>query len=255
MMRAWGITDIGLRRRENQDTYAFAHLEEAGIVAAVVCDGMGGVSGGKLASSIAAGVFMDELRPMLHTGLSREDNGKAQVLSASHANRAVFERAQGDEMLHGMGTTLVSAVVTENEAVICNVGDSRAYFIGEAGIYRITRDHSVVESMVASGDLTPEQARNHPSRNLITRALGPERFIDSDLFAVALAEGDALLLCSDGLTVAMEDEEILKVLRSEADGEKALERLIALTLANGAPDNVTIVLIRHERGGESAWTA
>lgn len=254
-MRAWGITDIGLRRQENQDTFALDHVESAETVVAVVCDGMGGVNGGKLASSIAAETFMDGLRRQLRPDMDREESGRAQTLSVSQANRAVFERSVENPELSGMGTTLVSAVVTGNEAVICNVGDSRAYHISAEGIRRVTRDHSVVESLVESGDLTPEQARTHPNRNLITRALGPERFIESDLFAVRLAEGDSLLLCSDGLTIVLEDREILEVLRAGEDGQAALERLVALTMERGAPDNVTAVLIRAGKGGDGAWTA
>lgn len=253
-MRAWGITDIGLRRQENQDTYALDHVESAGAVVAVVCDGMGGVSGGKLASSIAAETFMEDLCRQLRPDMDREESGRVQTLSVSQANRAVFERSVENPEFSGMGTTLVSAVVTEDEAVICNVGDSRAYHVGAEGIRRVTRDHSVVESLVESGDLTPEQARTHPNRNLITRALGPERYIESDLFAVHLEEGDSLLLCSDGLTNVLEDREILEVLRSEAEGQSALERLVALTIARGAPDNVTAVLIRSGKGGDGAWT-
>lgn len=246
-MKAWGITDIGLKRHENQDTYRFESFGEPDTVAAVVCDGMGGVSGGQIASSTAVDAFMDELHARAHVDMSEEQVREMESLCVERANSAVYARAKEDESLRGMGTTLVSAIVSPESAIICNVGDSRAYLIGADVISRVTRDHSVVESLVEAGNITKEEARLHPSRNLITRALGPDESIECDCYSIPFAPGDSLLLCSDGLVVTAEDDEIFAIVHNEADGAKALVRLVQLALERGAPDNVTVVLIRNER--------
>lgn len=245
-MRAWGVTDVGLRRRENQDTYAFETFGAPDTVVAIVCDGMGGVTGGQIASELAVRTFLEQVHLQAHVDMTVEQVRSMQTRCVSKANSAVYERAQEDTEYYGMGTTLVSAVISPDMAVVCNVGDSRAYHIGAKGIRRVTRDHSVVEEMVASGELTPEEARVHPNRNLITRALGPGRHITSDTFTVPMEEGDMLLLCSDGLIITAEDEELYTILRAEADGGRALERLLELSKARGAPDNVTAILVRNE---------
>ena len=246
-MKAWGITDVGLRRQENQDTYAYEEFGAPGTVVAVVCDGMGGVNGGQLASSLAVETFMGELHARAHTDMTAEQVSEMASECVKEANRAVYERSFEADGYHGMGTTLVSAIVSDDTAVICNVGDSRAYLIGTGGIRRVTRDHSVVESLIEAGNITPEQARTHPNRNLITRALGPDRSIECDSFVVPLTQEDCLLLCSDGLSNTVEDKEMLMIIRSEADGTHALAQLLELSRKRGAPDNVTAVLIRNEK--------
>ena len=242
-MKAWGITDVGLRRLENQDTFAFEISEDSDTIIAVVCDGMGGANGGQLASSLAVSVFMDEIRLLIRSEMLPEQKREMESFCVARANSAVYRRSMESDGYRGMGTTLVSAVVSPYEAVVCNVGDSRAYHLDRNGIRRITRDHSVVQSLLESGDITPEEARTHPNRNLITRALGPESEILCDSFDVALAEGDYLLLCSDGLTGTVRDEELFDAVCSAEDGARALEHLIALSKERGAPDNVTAVLI------------
>ncbi|MBQ9648715.1 MAG: Stp1/IreP family PP2C-type Ser/Thr phosphatase [Oscillospiraceae bacterium] len=246
-MRTWGMTDVGLRRHENQDTYAFEAFGAPDTVVAVVCDGMGGVSGGQLASSLAVSTFMEELHKLAHVDMTVEQVREMASFCVARANTAVYERAQTEEIYRGMGTTLVAAIASSDVAVVCNVGDSRAYHIGADGIARVTRDHSVVEEMIESGDITREEARTHPNRNLITRALGPDENTACDVFTVELAEGDSLLLCSDGLIVTAEDSELLEIVRAESDGEAALQRLLELAKSRGAPDNVTAVLIRTEK--------
>lgn len=246
-MKAWGITDVGLKRQENQDTYAFEKFGTPGTVVAVVCDGMGGVNGGRLASSLAVETFMEELHTHIHVDMTSEQVSAAATQCVARANSAVYERSMAEDGYQGMGTTLVSAIVSDDMAVVCNVGDSRAYLIGEDGIRRVTRDHSVVESLVEAGNITPEQARTHPNRNLITRALGPDKSIECDCFVVPLSSGDSLLLCSDGLSNTVEDGEMLQIVRDEAEGDKALARLLELSKRRGAPDNVTAVLICGEK--------
>lgn len=244
-MRAWGITDVGLRRRENQDTYAFETFGAPHSIVAVVCDGMGGVSGGQIASTLAVSTFMDTLHTLAQAEMSVEQVREMQRACIERANRAVYERSRESAEYQGMGTTLVSAVVSKEVAVIANVGDSRAYHIGAEGIRRVSHDHSIVAEMIASGEITPEQARTHPNRNLITRALGPDEHIDCDTYIVPLAAGDSLLLCTDGLTGTALDEELQEILSACDDGAAALQRLLELAKSRGAPDNVTAVLIRN----------
>lgn len=245
-MRVWGMTDVGLKRRENQDTFAYKAF--GGAVAAVVCDGMGGVTGGRLASSLAVSTFMEELDRLFCGEMTAEQVREMGRGSIARANRAVYDRSRETAEHHGMGTTLVAAIAAPELALIFNVGDSRAYHIGASGIHRVTRDHSVVEEMVASGELTPEEARTHPNRNLITRALGPNADTECDVFPVPLAPGDELLLCTDGLSGTVRDEELLDAVRGSESGAAALDRLLELAKSRGAPDNVTAVLILN--GGE-----
>lgn len=243
-MKGCGRTDVGLRRHENQDTFAIETVGESLI--AVVCDGMGGVEGGQVASSLAVETFMREIRALLREDMTAQQLRELSSYCVAQANRAVHQRSVDDPACHGMGTTLVSAVVTARAAVVCNIGDSRAYLIRGGGIARITHDHSVVQTLVESGNITPEEARTHPNRNLITRALGPEESARCDAFEVPFSRGDRLLLCTDGLVVTARDTEICRAVCTGRNEEDSLERLIALAKAQGAPDNVTAVLIEHE---------
>lgn len=240
-MRATGRTDVGLRRHENQDTFAIE--QGAGHLVAVVCDGMGGAEGGQLASSLAVETFMEQARTLLRDDMSAEQLRELSSFCVAQANTAVYQRSLEESAYQGMGTTLVSAVVTECAAVVCNIGDSRAYLLRDDTITRITHDHSVVQTLVESGNITAEEARTHPNRNLITRAIGPDESACCDAFEVTLARGDKLLLCTDGLVVTASDEEILAAVRAGKSVDESLENLIALAKAQGAPDNVTAVLI------------
>ncbi len=242
-MRAWGMTDIGLLRHENQDTFAVEHGAKDGQIIAVVCDGMGGAQAGQVASSIAVRTFVAELKALLTNEMGVEQIRELSSFCVAKANAAVHTSAKEDAALHGMGTTLVSAVSCGDTLVICNVGDSRAYKISESGIERITRDHSVVEGLIESGNITEEEARTHPNRNLITRALGPDLNMTCDVYSAPLQRGELLLLCSDGLVVTMTDEEMFATVRTAQTMTDALERLLALSREHGAPDNVTAVLL------------
>mgnify|MGYP004537592265 CR=1 FL=1 len=243
-MRACGKTDVGLRRHENQDIFSLEQMN--GYLAAVVCDGMGGVEGGQIASTLAGKTFMDELRTLLRENMTAEQLRELSSFCIAQANSAVHRRSLEDPSCHGMGTTLVSAVATEQTAVICNIGDSRAYLIRGGGIARITHDHSVVQTLVENGNITAEEARTHPNRNLITRALGPEENARCDAFEVSFTHGDRLLLCTDGLVVTATDTEICRAVCMGRNADESLQNLIALAKAQGAPDNVTAVLIDHE---------
>lgn len=243
-MKVCGKTDVGLRRHENQDTFAVEHGEK--LLIAVVCDGMGGAEGGQIASSLAVETFMKEIRALLRADMTAGQLRELASFCVAKANTAVYQRALQDPAYQGMGTTLVSAVAGERDAVICNIGDSRAYLIHNGEMMRITHDHSVVQTLVENGDITAEEARTHPNRNLITRALGPDKTTLCDAFDVSFAHGDKILLCTDGLVVTATDEEICRIVCADKRAEEKLDDLIALAKAQGAPDNVTAVLIEHE---------
>ena len=242
-MNALGKTDVGLRRHENQDTFAVETIGKS--VAAVVCDGMGGAEGGQIASTLAVETFMKELRALLREDMSVEQLRELASFCVAQANTAVYERALENDC-RGMGTTLVSAVAGEKGTVVCNVGDSRAYLFRGGEITRITHDHSVVQTLVESGNITAEEARTHPNRNLITRALGTEEVTQCDAFEVSFQRGDKLLLCTDGLVVTATDEDICRAVCSGKSSKQDLDDLIALAKAQGAPDNVTVVLVDHD---------
>lgn len=242
-MRIWGITDTGLVRRENQDAYATALVADCTI--AIVCDGMGGTRGGHTASNIAVETLMEVLRASLTPEMSWRQIKDTVLDGIARSNRAIRSRAAADAALAQMGTTLVCAVCRDAEAEVFNVGDSRCYLICDDGIRQVTRDHSVVENMVERGDITPAQARRHPSRNLITRALGPDATVEADSFHVSWQQGEFLLLCTDGLVNTVTDQELLFEVMHESDLDGCLDRLMALSRTQGAPDNVTVVLLQN----------
>lgn len=242
-MRMWGITDIGLVRKENQDTYDVRLIGE--YTSAVVCDGMGGTAGGRLASSTAVETFQKELEGTVEKGMSVQQLKQAAGYSVSVTNEVLHKIAEKEPAYQYMGTTLVSALACDAQALVTNVGDSRAYHITRRGIYQITRDHSMVEQMVERGDLTPEEAKHHPQRNLITRALGPDEFVQADSFVVEWKKGEFILLCSDGLINTVSDQEILFEVIQNGEPDTCLERLLAISKQRGAPDNVTAVLLMN----------
>ena len=252
MIRVWGMTDIGLVRRENQDAYA-VQASETGHTVCVVCDGMGGAQGGRLASELAAKAFLSCCLEHLRRGMTAEEVRETAQTAVAKANGAVYQRAQEEPGLQGMGTTLVSAVAWEEEdgegtALVSNVGDSRAYLIpGGSGIRRVTRDHSLVERLVELGNITAEEARRHPDRNLITRALGPEQEARSDSYLVPLAPGDHILLCTDGLIETATDQEMEREVLSPGSVHTCLDRLLEIAKGRGAADNLTAVLLLRQR--------
>ena len=241
-MNAWGVTDKGVARTQNQDSFFLDVFHDGGQAVCVVCDGMGGARAGNIASELAVSTFVEEMRRSLHPTMTVRQMQAALETAVVDANRQVFAKSQTDADFYGMGTTLVGALITDENCVVVNVGDSRAYVCNEFGIVRMTRDHSVVEDLLDRGDLTPDQARRHPSRNLITRALGTEADIECDFFSATLQAGDYLLLCSDGLTNVVEDEEIQREILRSQQPQAICRRLLELACQRGAPDNITVVL-------------
>ncbi len=244
MMHIWGLTDIGLVRRDNQDAYATEYHHETDHVIAVVCDGMGGCKGGRVASRIAVDTYLVEMKKILRADMTEAQLRQASSYAVAIANDAVYEKAQEVEEYRGMGTTLVAAVSFKDGVVVSNVGDSRAYHISHEGIRCITRDHSLVEELLERGDITEEEARVHPNRNVITRALGPEKTEECDGYVCQLKEGDFILLCTDGLVNTVSDQEILYEVIHNGETDGCLERLLAISKSRGAADNVTAVLLK-----------
>ncbi len=245
MIQFWEMTDVGLVRKENQDACAVRRHEATGHTVCVVCDGMGGPAGGRQASHIAVDAFMSSLERSLAAGMAPEQLRAVSAIAVEAANQAVRTAANASVDCRSMGTTLVSAVLYDGGAVVTNVGDSRAYHVKETGITRITKDHSLVESMVDRGDITPEEARHHPNRNLITRALGPDMSALSDGYICPLEPGEFLLLCTDGLVDTVSDQEMLFEIIHGGDLDTCLDRLLAISKQHGAADNVTAVLLEY----------
>ena len=243
MIHVWGITDKGAVRTQNQDCFYLKEIE-SDLVTVMVCDGMGGHRAGNVASLLTVNVASAYLESLTPEELAEVPN-EHLVRCANLANDAVYRKAEQDPDCAGMGTTLVSAIVIGDKAYILNVGDSRAYHIGEEGIVKISRDHSVVEDMVYRGDITPEEARLHPQKNLITRALGGDMKVEPDLYTKELKAGEFLLLCTDGLSNILTDQEILYEVLHGGAPESCCQRMLDLALARGASDNVTVVLIQR----------
>ena len=241
-MQCWGLTDPGCVRPQNQDIYHIEKLDGSTMLC-VVCDGMGGAKSGNVASSLAADVFVQEVRRNWKPSLDAERLEQLLRGAVKLANFTVFDQAQQFEEFHGMGTTLVAALVHGRKATIVHVGDSRAYAITRDGISQLTRDHSVVQMMIERGELTPERARAYPGKNLITRAIGTEPVVDCDLTRCSLNRGDCLLLCSDGLSNVMDEQEILFEVVHGVNKQYCCQRLLDIAKNRGAPDNVTSLLI------------
>ena len=239
-MNSYGKTDIGLRRSSNQDTFSVCKLE-GGEILCVVCDGMGGAKAGNVASERASEAIVKFVNKSYRYNM---DFNAAQALlnnAIISANIEVYDQSLKNPDLKGMGTTVVAAIVAENYTVIAHLGDSRAYKIGDE-ITQLTRDHSVVQSLVESGKLTPQEARVHPRKNVITKALGIEENVIPENSDCELSAGEILLLCSDGLTNYVETSVIKEIIRTTPT-EQAAEKLIAEANRNGGGDNITVALV------------
>jgi protein phosphatase len=242
MLRATEITcktDTGRQRRDNEDSaYARAPLF-------VVADGMGGAQAGEVASQLAIEAFAQELPDGTHVEQRLAERVR-------EANRRIHERARADREHAGMGTTLTAAYLDQTCLVIAHVGDSRAYLMRDGRLQRLTRDHSLVGELVERGKLTEEEAAEHPQRSIITRALGPEADVEVDTWTYPVNAGDVLLLCSDGLTSMVSEDDVAAILARSEPLERAGDELIAAANAAGGRDNITVVLFRVEEAGVAA---
>ena len=240
-MQFAGQTDIGLVRKSNQDAYNAGSLSE-NAVWAVVCDGMGGANGGNIASETAIDVITKKILEGYQENMDSQAIKQLLVTALEEANEKVYEKARQDETLKGMGTTAVLALVQENTIHLVNVGDSRAYLLTREDVNQITRDHSIVQEMLESGEITEEQARNHPRKNIITRALGVDDTVVVDYFEIPFEEHAKLLLCSDGFSGSLTPERIYHFSRG-LTAERITQRAIELAKEAGGNDNITVITI------------
>ena len=241
-MQSWGLSDQGCVRKQNQDAYHIEHLDR-NTQLCVVCDGMGGAKSGNIASSLAIDVFVQEIKRSWSASMKKPEIEQMLRSAVKLANFTVFDQSMQFEEFDGMGTTLVAVLVRGRHATVVNVGDSRAYQVGRNGICQVTRDHSLVQMMVERGELTPEMARTYPGKNFITRAIGTEPMVRCDVYHLELDKGDCLLLCSDGLSNMMDDQEILFEVVHGVNKQYCCQRLLDIAKNRGAPDNVTSILI------------
>jgi protein phosphatase len=240
-LRVGTRTDIGLRRKRNED-FLDVRQTQLGLLM-VVCDGMGGPGNGDRASRLAVEAFVTAAEG------NPGDPGALLNDGVERAGRAIAEEIARDPSCAGMGTTLVAALVKGMHATVANVGDSRAYLYAGGSLRRVSRDHSLVGEMVARGELTEDEAARHPRRNIITRALGGERGVVPDLFELDLAQGDTLLLATDGLHGMISDASIAEVLAGGGEPSQLCDMLIERALAAGGDDNITVALLRLDAGG------
>ncbi len=241
-MQSWGLTDPGSVRKQNQDAYRIEQLDRNTLLC-VICDGMGGAKSGNIASTLATEVFVEEVRRSCKTIMDQEKIDQMLRGAVKLANFTVFDQAAQFEEFDGMGTTLVALLLRGKKATVVNVGDSRAYHINRRGIHQVTKDHSLVQLMVDRGELTPEVSKTYPGKNFITRAMGTEPLVMTDVFHVDVSKGDFLLLCSDGLSNVMDDQEILFEVVHGVNKQHCCHRLLNVAKNRGAPDNVTSVLV------------
>ncbi|MBP7059171.1 MAG: Stp1/IreP family PP2C-type Ser/Thr phosphatase [Lachnospiraceae bacterium] len=241
-MKFFSITDRGIIRQQNQDV-CFASAEPIGALPNFffVADGMGGEKAGQYASKTASSL----IRGMLEMSSGKEPI-KALKEAIEYANLTIYTEALESEEKKGMGTTFVSAFLKDSHMIVSNVGDSRLYVSAVNGLQQITKDHSFVDELVRYGKVTETEAKNHPKRHYITRAVGAEKKIEIDFFDVELDSSDRIILCSDGLTNMVSDEEIQRVLRSDAPIEEQAMYLVKMADDNGGNDNITVVIVEPE---------
>ncbi len=239
-MQIFSKIDIGKKRKSNQDAYYTVKLSD-GSAMILVCDGMGGANAGNVASETAIKLIADYVLKSYSPTMNLGHIEKILCNAIASANIEIYDMAKKDSELKGMGTTLVAAHIKDNRALICNVGDSRAYIIRDK-ITQITRDHSVVQSLIESGKLTIEDARVHPRKNVITRALGAEENVIPDCFEQELNNGDYLLFCTDGLTNFVEPSVIFDTFKNN-NAKDIAEILVDCANSNGGGDNITVVIV------------
>lgn len=237
-MRSFSMTDKGKMRHSNQD-FLFVSETSVGPLPNlfVVADGMGGHNAGDYASRYAVEVMVETIRNSIET-----EPAALFVQAVGEANRCLLERAGEDARLSGMGTTAVLACICQNRLWTANIGDSRLYRVNDS-IFQVTRDHSLVEEMVRNGELKEAEARIHPDKNIITRAVGATKDADPDVFETELSQGDRILMCSDGLTNMVTDQEILTIMKDEPEPEQTVRTLINAANLNGGKDNITAIVI------------
>ncbi|MFB9330560.1 Stp1/IreP family PP2C-type Ser/Thr phosphatase [Paenibacillus aurantiacus] len=238
-------SDIGRIRLVNEDR-AWAQNQDNGCAVAIVADGMGGHLAGEVASQLAVDTFRESLNGKELTALSLEERRSLVHSAILQANEVVYDMASRNDQYHNMGTTVVAVIAGQESGVIGHIGDSRVYIWSKGSFEQLTEDHTLVNELAKHGQISQEEAANHPRRNVLTRALGTDEQVEVDLIGFDWAPDDLLLLCSDGLSTMVSDDEMSAVLeRDERDLEAKAEQLVELALQAGGDDNITVVLLHH----------
>lgn len=233
-------SDVGCKRKLNEDFLGYSLNDEYSLY--ILCDGMGGHNAGEVASELAVSVIKDFVKNNIET-LKKDVLGKA----IGEANNKICELSSSSEILSGMGTTVVAALIYEDNILIANVGDSVCFGINSEKINKLTKDHSLVQQLVDAGTISEVQARNHPNKNIITRALGTSNEVVVDIFEFNKGEYDKYLLCSDGLTNEISEYEIFDILKEESDYTASCDKLVELAKDHGGRDNITVILFGGEK--------
>lgn len=242
-MKISAKSDKGVVRANNQDSYAAGELP-GNVVWAVVCDGMGGAAGGNVASATAVKVISEKIATCYHQGMSDNSIRNLLISAVESANALVLDAAKKNESLMGMGTTVVAVIVNVDIVYVASIGDSRAYIVSDS-MFQITTDHSVVQNMIDNGEITKEEARYHPKKNIITRALGIDDVVKADFFREEMdKDNDIVLICTDGLTNYVDEAEICSVVKDSNVYEIA-DNLVKTANENGGGDNITVVALSN----------
>lgn len=243
MVEVFGLSDVGCIRELNEDCYCicgFGDNSERGFC--ILADGMGGHNAGEVASQNAVKLIAEEMNRLLESGEKEIPGQLSRAVSA--ANTGVYTMASENPIHRGMGTTVVTAFIDDGTAYVANVGDSRAYAVRDDEIVQITTDHSVVSELVMRGTITKEEARLHPQKNIITRAVGTDKSVRTDIFEYNYSPGDVMIICSDGLSTMLDDNRILEIIKSKKTSEDTVNSLISAAKDEGGLDNITVICIR-----------
>ena len=242
-MKIFGKSDIGLKRETNQDCF-YSECMDENFAFVIVCDGMGGVNGGGTASKIAVDSIKNQIKNSYNKDLNSSTIRSLLESAVYNANMAIYQKQQEDPLLNGMGTTVVVSIILGNHLYTAHIGDSRAYIISNNNINQITTDHSIVQQMVDKGEITKEEAMHHPRKNLITRALGVDQEVPADYIEKELYPSDILILCTDGLSNYISEEEIYNCYKNN-DITLLCDMLISKAKDLGGDDNITVVLLQR----------
>ncbi len=247
----YGISDVGKIRKDNEDSYYTKAYDEKHMIA-IVADGMGGHIGGKQASKIAvdfiAEYFDSNMEKII--GYTSRKIKQAMIDCVKGANKKVYDFSKETPELFGMGTTIVVCYISDDKIYAVSAGDSRLYIINDS-IKQVTRDHSLINELLEMGMISVNQAKNHPKRNIITKAVGSEESIEPDIYTEKFGDGDTILLCTDGLTNMIENENITEIINSGSELSQCVSTLVEQAKKNGGNDNITVVIIRQDKGGEA----
>ncbi|MBE7036699.1 MAG: Stp1/IreP family PP2C-type Ser/Thr phosphatase [Ruminococcaceae bacterium] len=250
MLHYEGYTDVGQTRPINEDSFCLSeYSREMDAAYVIVADGMGGHQAGEVASSMAIAQISDTISQGFMAEMASSDIKELLVQAIKKANSVVYEKGQSEEGCWGMGTTVTMCFVIGERAFIANVGDSRAYLLRNGLLHQITVDHSLVQELLQKGQITEEEAANHPQKNVITRALGTDSGVEIDLYEFTLCDGDMMLLCTDGLSNMLSNETLTRLLQEKNSSLYAVaEKLVMAANEAGGYDNITAVVLTKESG-------